>query len=265
MKDNDGQSNATAPVAIVTGAVQGLGLGIVCELLRNGFRVAVIDLAENPTLPAEIDIGQDWCRYYQLDISDIDRHETVLAQIQSDFGKLDCLVNNAGIAARPLKDIMELDVDAFDRSIDVNLRGSFFLTQAFAKRMLDENTPTGEAYRSIIFITSIAAEMISTKRAQYCVTKSALSMVSKLFAARLAAAGIHVHEVRPGFMQTAMTASGSNDRIEELLDGDFVPIPRWGQAEDVGRAVASLAVGSIPYMTGQPLWIAGGLNIAPNL
>lgn len=260
-----GAGAAARPVAIVTGGLQGLGLGAVRELISEDFRVAILDLPETPEMPEGLEDAPDICRYYQLDIADIERHDSVLSAVEADFGRLDCLVNNAGVAARPLTDILDLEPSAFDISVDVNLRGTFFLTQKFSKKLVDAGDTICDAYRSIVIITSIAAEMVSTERSQYCVTKSALSMVAKLFAARLASHGIHVHEIRPGFMQTAMTASGSSERIDELLGDGFVPIRRWGQAEDVGRAVASLAAGRLPYMTGQPLWIAGGLNIAPNL
>ncbi len=265
MIDSKAEGAVMRPVAIVTGGLQGLGLGIAQELLSDGFRVAIVDLPQSPRLPERLDGDPDGCRYYQLDIADIDRHEDVLSAIEADFGRMDCLVNNAGIAARPLTDILDLEPSAFDKSVDVNLKGTFFLTQNFGKKLIDTKASAKDVYRSIIIITSIAAEMVSIERSQYCVTKAALSMVAKLFAARLASEGVYVHEVRPGFMQTAMTASGSSGRIEELLQSGFVPVPRWGQAGDVGRAVASLAAGRIPYMTGQPFWIAGGLNIAPNL
>lgn len=251
--------NAERPVAIVTGGLQGLGLGIAAALIGGGFDVAVIDLPEQPALPDAL--RGDACRYYQMDIARIERHQPVLEAIRQDFGRLDCLVNNAGIAARPLTDIMELDVAAFDRSVDINLRGTFFLTQAFASRLLAGGPADHAAYRSIITITSMAAEIVFTDRSQYCVTKSALSMMTALFASRLAADGIHVHEVRPGLMRTPMTAKVGNDTIEHLLASGRVPIPRWGEAADVGRTVLSLASGALPYMTGQPIWVAGGLNI----
>lgn len=252
------------PVAIVTGGLQGLGLGAVVELGKAGFDIAIVDLTESPTLPAELSAVTEaggTCRYYQMDISDLDRHGPVLSAIAADFGRLDCLVNNAGIAARPLTDLLEIKPDAFDKSIEVNLRGTFFLTQTFANQLIAAGEPGPSTYRSIIIITSIAAEMSFTDRSQYCVTKSALSMVTKLFAARLGGLGIHVHEIRPGLMETAMTAKVGNDTIDRLIAGGAVPIPRQGQPEDVGRAVSALASGSVPYMTGQPLWIAGGLNI----
>jgi NAD(P)-dependent dehydrogenase (short-subunit alcohol dehydrogenase family) len=251
-------------VAIVTGGLQGLGLGIAQSLRAAGFDLAIVDLADDAMLPASLTApveGAGRCRYYRMDIADIPAHEPVLAAIESDLGRLDCLVNNAGIAARPLTDILELGPDAFDRSVEVNLRGTFFLTQAFAKKLIASGSTAPGAYRSIILITSIAAELSFTDRSQYCVTKSALSMVTKLFAARLAGEGIHVHEVRPGLMKTPMTSKTGSDTIEKLLAAGAVPIARWGLPEDVGATVASLASGALPYMTGQPIWTAGGLNI----
>lgn len=252
------------PVAIVTGGLRGLGLAIATQLAGDGFDVAVIDLpapsattdaALLPAMQCGTRIG-----YYALDIAEIDRHAALLEQIRADFGTPACLVNNAGIAARPLTDILELGAQAFDQSLDVNLRGTFFLTQAFARLLIA--APAGAtAYRSIINITSIAAEMVSTDRAQYCVGKSALSMASRLFAARLAPEGIHVHEVRPGFMRTDMTASAGSAAIDQWIAQGRVPIARWGTPEDVGQAVSSLACGRLPYTTGQPIWVAGGLNI----
>jgi 3-oxoacyl-[acyl-carrier protein] reductase len=250
------------PVAIVTGGLQGLGLGIAMELLGSNFDVAIVDLADNADLPQELQSHEAGrCKYYRLDISDIDRHDAVLAAIEADFGRLDCLVNNAGIAARPLTDILEVSAEAFDRSVEVNLRGTFFLTQAFARRLIASGPATTDTYRSVITITSMAAEIAFIDRSQYCVTKAGLTMVTKLFGARLAEYGIYVHEVRPGLMQTPMTAKVGSETIEKLLADGVVPIARWGQPEDVGRTVHSLASGALPYMTGQPIWVAGGLNI----
>lgn len=263
MKDQSSGPGAR-PVAVITGGLQGLGLGIAEAMRGAGFDLAIIDLAENAILPetltASMSGGGD-CRYYRMNIAELALHDLVLAAIEADFGRLDCLVNNAGIAARPLTDIMELAPDAFDASIDVNLRGTFFLTQSFARRLIAAGAPADDAYRSIVFITSIAAEMAFVDRSQYCVSKSALSMVTKLFGVRLAAEGIHVHEVRPGLMKTPMTAKVGGDTIEKLLADGVVPIRRWGLPEDVGRTVCSLASGALPYMTGQPIWTAGGLNI----
>lgn len=254
-------------VALVTGAAQGLGLGTARALAEKGFDVAVSDLHEpNELTRAVIDeisaLGVT-ARYYTLDIADLDRHIPVLEQVAADFGRIDSLINNAGIAARPLTDILELSPEAFDRSVDINLRGTFFLTQAFANLVIERGWATPDSYVSVLIVSSIAAEMVSTERAQYNVTKAALSMTTKLYAQRLASENIYVHEIRPGFMQTAMTASAGNTIVDDWINEGRVPIARWGQAEDVGRCIATLANGEMPYMTGQPFWVAGGLNVPP--
>lgn len=256
-------------MAVVTGGLQGLGRGITAQLARDGFDVAVLDLADAASVPAASlavpEAPEARIHYQRLDIADLDAHEAALQAVQAALGPLTCLVNNAGIAARPLTDLLALSPQAFDRSVDINLRGTFFLSQAFARHLIahpPEAAAEAGAYRSLIFITSIAAEMVSPDRAQYCTTKVALSMVSRLFALRLAAEGIHVHEVRPGFMRTAMTASAGTEVIDRWMEEGRVPQRRWGTPEDVGQAVSTLAQGRLPYMTGQPLWVAGGLNIA---
>lgn len=254
------------PVAVVTGGRQGLGLAAVKGLAARGFHVAVVDLPpaddESDRLLAELDSSGSRGRYYQLDISDIDRHSEVIDQILSDFGRLDCLHNNAGIAARPLTDILDLTPEAFDRAVEVNLRGTFFLTQEVARRMIaDEDRHHDGIYRCIINVSSIAAELVSPDRSQYNITKAGLSMLTKILAYRLGPENIAVHELRPGFMRTAMTASAGSPEIDAALADGRVPLSRWGTPEDIGTAVGTLASGDLPYMTGQPLWIAGGLNI----
>lgn len=259
--------SASRPVALVTGAAQGLGLGTARELARNGFDVVVTDLHAEADVPASVldelrEFGTT-IAYRQLDIADLSAHQAVLEDVADTFGRFDSLVNNAGIATRPLTDILDIPVDMFDRAVDINLRGTFFLTQAYANLMIDRGWTGFDTYRSIVIVSSIAAEMVNTDRSTYCVTKSALTMVTKLFAQRLAEHGIHVHEVRPGFMATAMTASAGNTIVDDWIRDGRVPIARWGNATDIGETIATLALGKMPYMTGQPIWVAGGLNMSP--
>ncbi|MEV4899824.1 3-ketoacyl-ACP reductase [Citricoccus sp. NPDC055426] len=260
------KSSITRPVAMVTGGRQGLGLAAARALGAQGFDVAIVDLAAPDTVSEGILTGLAGlgatARYYRLDISELEGHQSLVDRVWADFGRLDCLHNNAGIAARPLTDVLDLGPEAFDRAMDINLRGTFFLSQTVAKSMLaDVSRHTDGIYRSILIVSSIAAEMVSTNRSQYCITKAGVSMLSKVLAVRLGAEGIHVHEIRPGFIRSDMTASAGTTEIDDWLEQGRVPMPRWGKPEDVGTAVASLASGALPYSTGQPFWVAGGLNV----
>ncbi len=259
--------SSSRPVALVTGSAQGLGLGTAHELARNGFDVVVSDLHAEADLAAglldELRAHGTTIAYYQLDVTDLSAHKGAIEFVADTFGRFDTLVNNAGIATRPLTDILDIPVDMFDRAVDINLRGTFFLTQAYANLVIVRGWTGFDTYRSIVIVSSIAAEMVNTDRAPYCITKSALTMVTKLFAQRLAEYGIHVHEVRPGFMATAMTASAGNTIVDDWIRDGRVPIARWGNATDIGETIATLALGKLPYMTGQPIWVAGGLNLPP--
>lgn len=259
-------TSSITPVAIVTGGRQGLGRAAVESLAARGFDIAVVDLheADQPIEALVADVARQGrtARYYRLDIADIASHADLVDAVWADFGRIDCLHNNAGVAARPLTDILDLGPEAFDRAIEVNLRGTFFLSQAVARRMVaDESRRHDGVYRSILLVSSIAAELVSTDRSQYCISKAGVSMLAKLLGVRLGREGIAVHEIRPGFIRSAMTASAPTSVIDEWIADGRVPVPRWGTPEDVGAAVASLAAGDLPYMTGQPFWIAGGLNI----
>lgn len=250
------------PVAVVTGAKQGLGRATALELAKAGFDIVAMDLVEDAAAVetlAEIRETGAGAVFQTADISDVAGHEALVDAAFSAFGAVDCLVNNAGIAARPLTDILDLGTEAFDRNLNINLRGTFFLTQAFARRMIAEtDTPH---YRSIVIVSSIAASHVSVDRAQYCVSKAALSMVTKLYAVRLAEYGIHVHEVRPGFIRTAMTASAPRGKIDDYIESGAVPLRRWGRDTDIGRSISTLASGALPYLDGQPIYVDGGYHI----
>jgi NAD(P)-dependent dehydrogenase (short-subunit alcohol dehydrogenase family) len=249
------------PVALVTGARQGLGRGIALSLAKKGFDVAALDLFDDEkaeALVSEIEALGAKAYFGQMDLAETETHAEAVAKAEEALGPITALVNNAGIASRPLTDILDLGTDAFDKVMNINLRGSLFFTQAVARRMLEQQT---EAYRSITFIASIAAEFAATDRTPYCVSKSGLSMVVKLFADRLGAHGIAVHEVRPGFIRTEMTGSAPTDKIDGYISSGRVAQKRWGQTPDVATVVSTLASGLMPYVTGQPIYVDGGFHI----
>lgn len=252
------------PNAIVTGGAQGIGFAITQQLVEKGFSVAIVDLQayspENTALAELMAQYPTQLYYYQCDISALEQHAVLLANINKDLGEIHCLVNNAGIAARPLTDILELGTEAFDRSIEINLRGTFFLTQLVANQMIACNQ-TQEIYHSIFFVTSVAAQLISTNRSQYCISKSALSTTAKLFARRLAEHHIYVHEIQPGFIQTAMTGSLGRTVVDEWIETGRVPHKRWGQPQEVGQTVCTLALGLLPFNTGNAFMVDGGLTL----
>lgn len=251
----------TRPVALVTGARQGLGRGIALGLAKAGFDVAGLDLVVDEKAEAvvsELEALGAKAWFGPMDLADLDSHAGAFAAAEAALGPVDALVNNAGIASRPLTDLLEIGAAAFDMNLGVNLRGTFFFTQEVAKRMVARPC---EAYRSITFITSIAASHVSTDRSPYCVSKAGLSMVAKLYADRLGAHGIAVHEIRPGFIRTEMTGSAPIDKIDGYINSGAVAQRRWGETHDIGTVAASLASGALPYVTGQPIYVDGGFHI----
>jgi 3-oxoacyl-[acyl-carrier protein] reductase len=245
---------------LVTGAGRGIGRAIATALAASGFKVVVNDL------PGSTDLAQTVAAIREAggeavalaaDISDLRDHDRFASEAWDAFGGLHCLVNNAGISVAKRGDMLAVTADSFDRLIDVNLRGPFFLTQAIANRM---TALPADGFRSIITISSINVEFASPERAEYCLSKSALAMMTQLYAARLAGDGINVYEVRPGVIRTQMTAV-AKERYDGLFADGLTPIARWGEPEDVGKAVAMLASGALRYSTGEVVRVDGGLAI----
>lgn len=198
--------------------------------------------------------------FMAADIADLGTHAALLDRAFSTFGALDCLINNAGVTVDRRGDMLESTVESFDRVMGVNLRGTYFLTQACAKRMLAMPMPPDAPQRSLIVISSINAVLPSPDRPEYAFSKTALSMMVKMLALRLAASDIAVYEIRPGIMRTDMTAAVA-DRYERWIADGVVPQRRWGTPEDVGRTVAALASGQLPFTTGDAFHVDGGLHI----
>ncbi len=250
-------------VAFITGGSRGIGLGIAEELAQNGF-----DLAING-MRAEREIGETMQKlkefgteiiYCQGDIASKDDRNVMLDKIKNHFGQLNVLVNNAGIAPRQRFDILEATEESFDEIISTNLKGNYFLTQAAANWMIQQRIDNEYFIGKIINITSVSATVASVNRGDYCISKAGLAMATQLFAVRLGEYNIPVFEVRPGIIQTDMTA-GVTAKYDALIENGLTIQNRWGQPKDVGRVVAAIANGAFGYSTGQVFMVDGGMTI----
>ena len=247
------------PLALVTGGQQGIGLGIAEALTAQGFRLAIASLppADDPVVvEAMARLGSEVC-YYQHDLADLAAIPTLLNRIEGDQGPLDALIQNAGVAAKVRGDMLEITPENLDWIMGINLTGAFFLAQQVAKRMLATTSPH---YRSITFVTSVSAQMASPERADYCISKAAAAMVAQTLALRLASHGIGVFELRPGIIETGMTA-GVKDKYTALIEGGLVPTGRWGRPTDIGQAAIPVVTGQLAFCTGAVIPVDGGLSI----
>jgi NAD(P)-dependent dehydrogenase (short-subunit alcohol dehydrogenase family) len=249
----------TRPLAIVTGGARGIGRACAEALAEAGFNIMIADLAADPAndLASAVETHGATFAYHPCDIADLDAHRPLVDAALQKFGRIDCLVNNAGVGAVARGDLLELKPENFDRVLSINLRGTVFLSQAVAKAMLA--TPTDHP-KSIVTVTSISAEAASPERPDYCVSKAGLSMWVKNLALRLAPEKVGVFEVRPGIIRTEMTA-GVSAKYDALIDGGLVPARRWGEAADIGAAVAALASGKFAFATGSVVNIDGALSV----
>lgn len=245
------------PLALITGGQQGIGLGIAQALAAQGFRLAIASLPpEAEAAEALQALGPD-ARYYQHDLADLAAIPALLDRIEAAQGPLAALIQNAGVAAKTRGDMLDLTPENLDWILKINLSGGFFLAQQVAKRMLA--IPSSH-YRSITFITSVSARMASPERADYCISKAAAAMAAQTLALRLAPHNIGVFELRPGIIETGMTA-GVKDKYDARIAGGLVPAGRWGQPSDIGQAVIPLVTGQLAFATGAIIPVDGGLSI----
>jgi len=255
--------SAARRVALVTGGARGIGLGISRALAREGLDLAVCGVREEAAaeeaLAALRGIGAE-VLYVRADVADREARNRLLEAVRRRFGRLDVLVNNAGVAPTVRADILEAGEESFDRLMAINLRGPYFLTQAAARWMIEQKKASPAFAGCVVNVSSVSAEVASVNRGDYCLTKAAISMATKLWAARLAEFGIAVYEVRPGIILTDMTA-GVKEKYDRLIQGGLLLERRWGTPEDVGKAVAALVRGDLPYATGQVLTLDGGLTL----
>lgn len=249
--------------ALVTGGTRGIGLGIARALAREGWTLALGGVRSRDEVLAVLDdlraLGSI-VHYVQGDLARRADRARLVDEVGARLGTVNALVNNAGRAPRVRADLLEATEESFEDLLRTNLQGPYFLTQAIARDQIARRRADPSFAASIVFITSVSADLASPNRGEYCVGKAGLSMAARLFATRLAADGIPVFEVRPGIIATDMTADVRDSYDRRIAEG-LVPDARWGQPDDVGRAVAALLRGDVPYATGTVLHVDGGLSI----
>ena len=248
--------------ALITGASRGIGFAIAKQLGLDGFSIAAVATGPQEKNQKQLDIlterGIRW-KYIQADISNHDDRIRIVKEIVDTFGRIDVLVNNAGVAPRERKDLLEMSEESFDRVLSINTKGNMFLTQLVARQMITQEI-RGRKRGTIINISSCSAEVSSTSRGEYCVSKAGVSMLTKLYADRLASEGILVHEIRPGVIATDMTNTVA-EKYDKLIDDGLFPIARWGYPEDVAMAVSAFADDHFLYTTGNYVDVDGGFHI----
>ena len=240
--------------AVITGGSRGIGLGIAKEILKMGFTAILTARKESEEVDELKEKYGEKVVFMPCDISDINSIENLVSSVKETFGKIDLLVNNAGVAPKVRKDILEITPEDFDYLADINLKGTFFVTQKFAPLLIENGGGR------IVNISSMSAYTASVNRGEYCISKAGISMMTKLYAARLAEYGISVLEIRPGIIETDMT-SKVKEKYEKLIAGGITPIKRMGQPDDIGKCVASIAQGNFDFCTGTVIDCDGGFNV----
>ena len=249
--------------ALVTGGTRGIGLGIAEALARDGWDLTLCGVRPETDVGDVLDalrrLGGS-VQYVAADLARTDQRLHLVDRVRSTAGVVHALVNNAGRAPRIRADLLDATEESFEDLLRTNLQGPYFLTQAIARDQVERRRADPAFHATITFITSVSAEMASVNRGEYCVSKAGLSMTARLFAARLAEHGIPVYEIRPGIIATDMTAGVRETYDRRIADG-LVPERRWGLPGDVGRVVAALARGDLPYATGSIVHVDGGLSV----
>ncbi|MFB3892846.1 MAG: 3-ketoacyl-ACP reductase [Phycisphaerae bacterium] len=251
---------ADSRVALVTGAARGIGAAIALELARSGMDVAILDVELADQTAMAVRAAGRQALSMTGDVTQAADRDVCLAKIDSTFGRLDVLVNNAGVAPLARADILEATEESYDRVMGINLKGPYFLTQAAARWMIRQRDQRHDDFLCVVNISSVSAYAASTSRGEYCISKAGVSMATKLWAARLAEFGIGVYEVRPGIIATDMTAA-VRDKYDKLIADGLTPIKRWGRPEDVAAAVAACARGDFRFSTGEVINVDGGFHL----
>jgi 3-oxoacyl-[acyl-carrier protein] reductase len=250
-------------VALITGSSRGIGLGIAQQLADAGYNLVINGVRPRDAVAetiAELENRGAEVVYCQADISLKGDRDRMLSEIKRHYKRLDVLVNNAGIAPRERRDILEATEESFEELMQTNLQGPYFLTQAVANWMISQKQNDATFSGCIINITSVSATLASVNRGEYCIAKAGLSMATQLFASRLGEFNIPVFEIRPGIIRTDMTAAVTS-KYDKLLEEGLTIFRRWGTPEDVGKAVLALVKNLFPYSTGQVIMVDGGITV----
>ncbi|GHT35828.1 3-ketoacyl-ACP reductase [Planctomycetales bacterium] len=262
-------------VALITGGLRGIGLGISKSLSAEGFSLALCGSREPEQVQEQLlalqnlslqnlsqrySVSDRKIAYYRCDVGSKNDRCTLVENVRRDFGQINLLVNNAGVGAKVRDDVLAMTEENYDWLMKINLQGPFFLTQQIANLMVEQKHTDSNSYAGIVNISSISATFASTNRGEYCMSKAAVSMATQLWSVRLAEYGIPVYEIRPGLIQSDMTA-GVTAKYDKIIAEGGVPQRRWGFPEDVGKVVAMLARGDLSYSTGQVIMVDGGMSI----
>ncbi len=249
-----------AAVAMVTGSARGIGAAIAIELARNGLDLVLADVLDCKETAAKIESLGRQAIACPMDVTSAQQRGAALAEAQSRFGRLNVLVNNAGVAPKVRADILEAGEDSYDWVMGINLKGPYFLTQAAANWMIRQRAERPDDWMCIVNVSSISAYVASPSRGEYCISKAGVAMATKLWAARLAEHSIGVYEIRPGIIATDMTAA-VKDKYDKLIGEGLTPIRRWGQPADVAAAVAACVRGDLKYSTSEVINVDGGFHL----
>lgn len=249
--------------ALITGGSRGIGFGIAIELAKAGFNLAINGIRNQQMIQPILDglkmFGADII-YAQGDVSKKEDREKIFQTVISEFGQLNVLINNAGIAPKERKDILEATEESFDAILNINLKGPYFLTQLFANHMIEQNQKNTELDCCIINVSSVSATVASVNRGEYCISKAGIAMATKLWATRLGEFNIPVYEIQPGIIKTDMT-SGVIEKYDRLFEEGLSIQKRWGLPEDIGKVAVAMASGLMPYSTGQIIKVDGGMTV----
>nr|MDT0662780.1 3-ketoacyl-ACP reductase [Micromonospora sp. DSM 115978] len=258
------ERNSGRPAALVTGGSRGIGRGIVLALAGAGYDI-VVNYARDSAAAREV--GKEVAALggravaVQADVSKSAERHRLIEETVNALGRLDLFVSNAGVAPLVRADLLESQEESFDRLVEINLKGPYFLTQLAANTMIDQLAAGVITRPKIVIVSSISAYTASVNRGDYCVTKAGLAMVAQLYATRLAEHGINVYEIRPGIVETDMTGPVKAKYDDLIFEQGLTPIRRWGQPEDVGRAVVAIATDLLPFSTGQVIDVDGGFHL----